>query len=158
MAESWSTKDAYFYDINDCLFRDWTPYMRTMPKTSKIAIKKPAVLRKLVDCHGKQLCYNDTGVQAQFAVRYNQETLTPEFTGHVLEPIVVGSGRGSGTLRPDSGIGNYHFVVSFKRTTTVFNFKTCFDVTDIIVSYKVGTLVQIYNNCYYECSLWVQSS
>ena len=103
MAELEESKDAYSYDINACLFGHWT---RFSPKTSRL---KFPVLSKLVECHEKQLCYGGNGVQAQFAVCYNQETLIPEFTGHVLEPDVVGSGRGSGAFRRDFGIGKYSY-------------------------------------------------
>ena len=109
MMELGSTKDAYAYDINNCLFVHWT---RFSPKTSRL---KFPVLNEFVECHEKELCYGGNDVQAQFAVCYNQQTLIPEFTGHVLESDVEGSGRGSGAFRRDFGIGNYSYSLLKER-------------------------------------------
>lgn len=80
--------DAFSYDINNCLFSNWTE-------------KGHAVLQKQVVCGGKQLCYgtppnpNDPPEQqkfhkAQFAVCYNTVTRIPTFTGHMVKPCLAG--------------------------------------------------------------------
>lgn len=64
-------RDAYADDIKQCLFKHW-----------------PAdVLNGDVPCPGSQLCYNSSDAnptKAQFVVCYNTNTLTPDFTAHVI--------------------------------------------------------------------------
>ena len=40
-----------------------------------------------------QLCYGLEPPKAQFAVCHNKETLTPDFTGHIVLPDIEGKGR-----------------------------------------------------------------
>lgn len=80
--------NAFSNDINKCLFTAWTT-----------ASGNPnAVLSKSVECKGYkgshvQLCYGLEPPKAQFAACYNKETLTPDFTGHIVEPDIEGAGR-----------------------------------------------------------------
>ncbi|CAH3167579.1 unnamed protein product [Porites lobata] len=80
--------NAFSNDINKCLFTAWTT-----------ASGNPnAVLSKSVECKGYagshvQLCYGLEPPKAQFAACYNKQTLTPDFTGHIVEPDIEGTGR-----------------------------------------------------------------
>lgn len=81
--------NAFSNDINECLFQYWTP-----------GLSKP------VECNGKELCYGDGDLNmAQYAVCYNQKTLIPVFTGHIVKPDIGGVGGGS-YFRADDGVGN----------------------------------------------------
>ena len=90
--------NAYAYDINKCLFRNWMVFNK----------KQPAVLcPRKVRCSRRQLCYNpdDDGI-AQFAVCYNRQKNIPEFSGHILHPNHIGGGGRDG-FRKEASIGNF---------------------------------------------------
>ena len=77
-----ANRDAFSNDINSCLFDDW--------------FSNKGILATKVDCSGPNrsgLCYGSE-TRTLFAVCYNNETLIPEFTGHVVEANIVGKGRG----------------------------------------------------------------
>ena len=101
--------NAFSNDINKCLFTAWTT-----------ASGNPnAVLSKSVECKGYagshvQLCYGLEPPKAQFAACYNKETLTPDFTGHIVEPDIKGAGR-EDEWREDKGqFGNKsYFLLTF---------------------------------------------
>lgn len=79
--------NAFDNDINKCLFNGWTAYVGK--------INPHPGLRDRVKCKGKGLCYGADGNGiAQYAACYNQKTLIPEFTGHIVHPgIAEGGGR-----------------------------------------------------------------
>ena len=81
-------RNAFSSDINQCLFSGW---------------KQVGIITGNVPCNtGKGLCYGtNPNAQAQFAICYNTKTLTPDFTGHVVESQ-SGSGRPS-SFRSDTG-------------------------------------------------------
>ena len=82
-----SNRNAFSNDINQCLFSGW---------------KQVGIITGNVPCSGKGLCYGtNPNAQAQFAVCYNTNTLTPDFTGHVVESQ-SGSGRSS-SFKSDTG-------------------------------------------------------
>ena len=92
--------NAFSNDINKCLFTSWTTASGS----------KTAVLSKPVQCKGYkgshvQLCYGVSGT-AQFAVCYNKETLTPDFTGHIVRPNIQGGGRESDWRQDTGWFGN----------------------------------------------------
>ncbi|KAK3713734.1 hypothetical protein QZH41_008860 [Actinostola sp. cb2023] len=77
--------NAYSNNIDTCLFQSWQS-------------GSEAVLSGPVNCGDKvkqfQLCYNKAGQNpAQYAVCYNNETLIPDFTGHVVVTNIQGAGR-----------------------------------------------------------------
>ena len=92
--------DAISYDINTCLFHGWTPY---------VGKKNPhPVLSTWVKCKGTELCYGtDQNEIAQYAACYDQKTLIPVFTGHIVHPNIKGGGGGrEDKFRADNTIGN----------------------------------------------------
>ncbi|KAK3730781.1 hypothetical protein QZH41_009244 [Actinostola sp. cb2023] len=93
------TTDAYATDINACLFSAWPSGANT------------AVLTGTVSCTGAKqspLCYAVSGANpAQFVSCYNTQTLTPDFTAHVLGKI-TGSGRDN-TWHDDVGSNGGRF-------------------------------------------------
>ncbi|XP_046863711.1 uncharacterized protein LOC124457525 [Xenia sp. Carnegie-2017] len=75
-----ANRNAFSSDIKSCLFDDW--------------FSNKGILKTEVDCSGPNrsgLCYGES--RTLFAVCYNNETLIPEFTGHVVEANIMGSGR-----------------------------------------------------------------
>ena len=87
--------NAFSNDINKCLFVYWTPYIGKNPNPS---------LGERVDCNGIGLCYGANTKMAQYAACYNQKSLIPEFTGHIVFPNIGGDGRDN-EFRADTGIG-----------------------------------------------------
>jgi len=93
--------DAFSQDINKCLFQYWTPY---------VGKKNPHPgLSTSVKCKGRGLCYgldnNDQNEIAQYAACYDQVTLIPVFTGHIVHPnIGEGGGGREDTFRADTTI------------------------------------------------------
>ena len=76
-------------------------------------------MSKSVKCKGYagshvQLCYGLEPPKAQFAACYNKQTLTPDFTGHIVEPDIEGTGR-EDEWREDKGkFGNEsYFLLTF---------------------------------------------
>ncbi|CAB4017300.1 Hypothetical predicted protein, partial [Paramuricea clavata] len=70
-------KNAFDNNINRCLFDGWSR-------------GRSAVLNAKMECRGRSyagLCYGLRRGTALFAVCYNQNTLIPEFTGHVVSPL-----------------------------------------------------------------------
>lgn len=61
-----------------------------------------------VKCKGRGLCYGlDQNKTAQYAACYDQVTLIPVFTGHIVHPnIGKGGGGREDTFRADTTIGN----------------------------------------------------
>ncbi len=97
---------ASSYNINTCLFNYWTAYAN-LPKTAGGGKNLKPVLDGAVKCGRQGLCYSDkVGGAATFAVCYNQATLIPEFTGHILNTNTAGVGREK-NFREDTTIGNY---------------------------------------------------
>ena len=101
--------NAFSNDINKCLFTAWTT-----------ASGNPnAVLSKSVECKGYagshvQLCYGLEPPKAQFAACYNKETLTPDFTGHIVEPDIQGAGREDEWREDEGKYGNeFYFLLTF---------------------------------------------
>ena len=88
--------NAFSDKINDCLFYSWSRYNKNNPTPS---------LGELVTCKGRGLCYGANPRIAQYAAYYNQKTLIPEFTGHIVQPNIGGQGRG-GDWKSDTEIGN----------------------------------------------------
>ena len=85
-------------NINKCLFQYWTPGKNATP-----------VLKKDVTCNGNSqigLCYGANKKMSQYAACYNQKTLIPDFTGHIVRPNIGGQGRGDTVFRADAGVGN----------------------------------------------------
>ena len=99
-------ENSFSFDINRCFFQFWTPFVGTN--------KEHAGLEKRVECRGTQLCYGGNKKMAQFAVCYNQKTLIPEFTGHIVYPDVIGQGN-EGNFREDTTIGNNSFYVKLDK-------------------------------------------
>lgn len=91
--------NAFSHEINRCLFQYWTPYVGKNPHPG---------LSKLVKCKGDGLCYGANPKMAQYAACYNQKTLIPVFTGHIVHPNIGGQGR-ENEFRADTGIGNSYF-------------------------------------------------
>lgn len=92
--------DAFSQDINKCLFQYWTPY---------VGKKNPHPgLSTSVKCKGRGLCYGlDQNEIAQYGACYDQVTLIPVFTGHIVHPnIGEGGGGREDTFRADTTIGN----------------------------------------------------
>lgn len=88
--------NAFSYDIRRCLFDYWTPYVGKNPRPG---LKKP------VECKGKGLCYGSNPKMAQYAACYDQNTLIPVFTGHIVHPNIGGNER-EDAFRTETGIGN----------------------------------------------------
>ena len=85
-------RQAFESNINACLFESWTN--RTSP-----------VLSKPVNCTGNArsgLCYG-VNQQALFAVCYNNKTLIPEFSGHIVQPVCGKRASGRGKWRNEAG-------------------------------------------------------
>ncbi|KAJ7374445.1 hypothetical protein OS493_007551 [Desmophyllum pertusum] len=90
-----NTHNAFSNDINRCLFSSWSRYnKRNNPNY---------ILPELVTCKGIGLCYGANPRIAQYAACYNQKTLIPEFTGHIVQPNIGGQGR-DGDWKSDTGI------------------------------------------------------
>jgi hypothetical protein len=91
-------KQAFDSNINACLFENWIK--RANP-----------VLSKGVNCSSNErfgLCYG-INQQASFAVCYNNNTLIPEFSGHIVEPVSGKRTGGRGRWRNEAGeYGKYH--------------------------------------------------
>ena len=88
--------DAFSNDINKCLFQYWTAFVGKNPHPG---------LSKLVQCRERGLCYGNNPDRAQYAACYDQTTLIPVFTGHIVHPNIGGQGRAN-AFRHDNGIGN----------------------------------------------------
>ena len=85
-------RQAFDSNINACLFESWTN--RTNP-----------VLSKPVNCSSDArsgLCYG-VNQKAFFAVCYNNKTLIPDFSGHIVQPICGKRARGRGKWRNEAG-------------------------------------------------------
>ena len=84
-------QDAFDNDINGCLFKDWA---------------NQGIISNTVQCGGAGLCYRnnpqDPTLPTLFAVCYNTNTLTPDFTGHIVKNF-AGGGRGSRSFKMDLG-------------------------------------------------------
>ena len=91
--------NAFDNDINKCLFNGWTAYVGK--------INPHPGLRDRVKCKGKGLCYGADGNGiAQYAACYNQKTLIPEFTGHIVHPGIAEGGGREDEFVADTSIGN----------------------------------------------------
>ncbi|CAH3044356.1 unnamed protein product [Porites lobata] len=83
-------QNAFSNDINACLFSGW---------------RTASIITNAIQCNvGTGLCYatDPNAGTASFAVCYNTQTLTPDFTGHIVQPH-GGSGRGASGFESDVG-------------------------------------------------------
>ena len=106
--------DSFSNDIYNCMFQYWIRFVggNNFPVLQD---------KNSASCLGLGLCYGkpDPKVKkrvAQFAVCYNQVTLIPEFTGHIIQPNIP-DGGGREAFRADTSVGN-HLVAVDK---TAFN-------------------------------------
>jgi len=101
--------DAFSNDIYKCMFQHWIKYVGG----NKHPVLKDA---KSAKCSGLGLCYGGPNRMikkkrvAQFAACYNQVTLIPEFTGHLIQPNIPDEG-GRDEFREDDSVGNHLVVV-----------------------------------------------
>ncbi|XP_044182632.1 uncharacterized protein LOC122963281 [Acropora millepora] len=94
--------DAFSNDIYKCMFQHWIQYVGG----NKHPVLKDA---KSATCVGLGLCYGGPNRMikkervAQFAACYNQVTLIPEFTGHLIQPNIP-DGGGRDEFREDDSV------------------------------------------------------
>ena len=102
--------NSFSNDIYNCMFQFWIRYVGG----NKFPVLKD---KKNAKCNGLGLCYGapnrivNKKRRAQFAVCYNQVTLIPEFTGHIIQPNIPEGGRRENQFREDNSVGNHPFVV-----------------------------------------------
>ena len=98
--------NSFSNDIYDCMFQFWIRYVGG----NKFPVLQDQNSAK---CVGKGLCYGapnrivNKKRRAQFAVCYNQVTLIPEFTGHLVQPGIQDGGGRENEFRADTSIGNH---------------------------------------------------
>ena len=95
--DAWPNSDIYM-----CLFQFWTRYVN---KKNKLPVIKD---KNSVKCEGRnlvQLCYgpDKNKKKAQFAVRYNTNTLIPRI--YVIQPGIPEGGGRDGGFREDNSFG-----------------------------------------------------
>ena len=101
--------NSFSNDIYSCMFQFWIRYVGK----NKFPVLKD---KKSANCVGLGLCYGappkkkpvqNNKRRAQFAVCYNQVTLIPEFTGHLVQPGIPDGGGREDEFRADTSIGNH---------------------------------------------------
>ena len=107
--------NAFSNDIYNCMFQYWIKFVGG----NKFPVLKDQNSAK---CVGLGLCYGapnpklkpmeNSKRRAQFAVCYNQDTLIPEFTGHLIQPDIKEGGKDREAFRSDTSFGNHLVVVA----------------------------------------------
>ena len=113
--------NAFSNDIYECMFQHWIKY---------VGGNKNPVLKDMnsAKCVGLGLCYGGPNRMikkkrvAQFSACYNQVTLIPEFTGHLIQPDIPDQG-GREEFREDNSVGNHYSNSLLLAYVCAHNFK-----------------------------------